>query len=308
MLQLLILSSIFYASFAQDNICEKYSKALKKTNKQLVEVIISETVKKIVAPDSSIKIYFDGTKPADSTNFLDPANAAKLVALEESLVRFFGAALQCPDGTIGSYNGRPMAKVHQIMGISVHDFVFFNDQVIGVLNATGVTEIDQVAVRILLNSLKNQIVVQGSICDKYSMALKTSNNALLFLVVNNTVVRVVAEGTITKKYFDGTKPPGSTNFLTNKKALDGLITGLIHFFGGALGCSDGTIPEYKGRKLPAIHGIMGINVNEFNFFNAELIDVLKGYKVESKDLTEVHGVLNSTKAAIVSADKKFYRQ
>jgi len=306
MFHILILFSIFYASFAQDNICEKYSKALKITNKQLVATIINGTVNKIVAPNSIIKKYFDGTKPEGSTNFLAPENADKLTALEDSLVAFFGAALQCPDGTIGPYQGPPMAKVHQVMGISIHEFTFFNDQVVAVLAGAGVSDIDQVAVRILLNSLKNQIVVQGSICDRYSDALSVSNKDLVNKVVKGTVMRVVAEGAPTKIYFDGTKPPGSLNFLDpkNKNALDGLIHGLVTFFGDALGCSDGTIPPYRGPSLRAVHGIMGINVDEFNFFNNELIGVLRGAGVVPKDLTAVHRVLNNTKSAIVSADEE----
>jgi len=299
----LFVFAIFFSVFtAQDNICDKYSKLLKITNKQLVQTVVNGTVAKVVAPASILKKYFDGTKPAGSTNFLAPENAGALKSLLEGLVAFFGAALSCPDGTIGPYTGPPLDKIHQPMGIAFHEFVKFNDDVIDTLAAAGVTDIDQVAVRILLNTLKSQIVVQNSICDRYSNMLSVTNKDLMTKVVVATVTGVTSPSAPTLKYFDGTKPPGSLNFLLpkNKNALDGVLFGLVTFFGQALGCSDGTLPPYGGPTLKNVHGIMGIAVDEFDFFNNVLIGVLRGAGVAQKDITTVHRFLNSTQPNIVS--------
>jgi len=293
------LINILYV-LAQDNICDKYSKALKLTNQQLITAIVNGTVGKIVSAKSPIKVYFDGTKPPGSTNYLQDADA--LAGLIKSLVSFFGDALSCPDGTIAPYSGPKMDKVHQRLGISIHESTFFNDQVIAVLAGFGVEESDQVAVRITLNTLREAIVFQNSVCDRYARLLKVTDKDLVTQVVKGTVAKVTATGTPTRKYFDGTKPAGSLNFLdpANKRSLDGLLNGLINFFGVALSCNDGSLAPYFGPTLRNAHRIMGIDTNEFDFFNNQVIDVLRGAGVAKMDLTAVHKILNNTKSEIVT--------
>jgi hypothetical protein len=59
---------------------------------------------------------------------------------------------------------------------------------------------------------------QASICTKYSNALNLTNKVLVRTVVNGVVGTLVAVGTPTKAYFDGTFPAGSTNFLDPQNA------------------------------------------------------------------------------------------
>jgi len=287
---------------AQDSVCDKYSSVLNLTNGQLVKTVVDNTVTKIVAPNTVTKKYFDGTKPTGSTNFLDEKNADALKALVQSLVQFFGGALGCSDGTIKPYTGPAMDKIHQPMMISANEFVAFNDAVVAVLAGAGVTDIDQVAVRIVLNGLKEQIVMQNSICDRYSNALKLTNKDLVQSVVVSVFKAVTMDSSPIKKYFDGRKPAGSLNYLNdkNKVALDGLVNGLTTFFGGVLGCSDETIAPYGGPPMKAVHKRMMINSDEFNFFNAAVINVLRQSGVAPKDLTAVLKALNSTRTDIVS--------
>jgi len=291
----------FFALFQSASICDKYSKALNLTNLKLVTTVVSGAVGKVTAAGTNTLKYFDGTKPAGSTNFLDPNNAASLKALSDALVSFFGGALGCTDGTISAYTGPTLAKVHGKMGISGGEFDFFNSQVIAVMAGAGVTPGDTSAVLKVLESTRTAIVSQ-TICDRYSRILKVSNKDLVTKVVVGTFGKITAANSIILKYFNGVKPPGSTDFLNkNKDALPGLVNGLVTFFGGALGCGDGTIPKYAGPTLKKVHGRMGINNAEFLFFNAKLISVLKDAGVAFPDLRAVDGVLNGTKADIVSA-------
>jgi len=262
-----------------------------------------ELLKKIIQPNTITKKYFDGTKPSGSTNFLDPANSDALNALVGSLVQFFGAGLGCSDGTISPYTGPSMDKVHQPMGIQSAEFNAFNEAVISVLAGAGVSDIDQVAVRIVLNGFKNDIVAQNSICDRYSVALKLSNKALVQAVVLQAFSAITADSSPIKKYFDGRKPPGSLNYLNpkNKVSLDGLVHGLTTWFGQALGCSDDTIPPYGGPSLSQVHRSMSINENEFNFFNGGVINILRSKGVASKDLVAIARALNGTRNEIVTA-------
>jgi len=292
-----------FALFHTQSICDKYSEALNISNKALVNVVVTGVIKKVTAAKTPTLKYFNGMKPVNSTNFLDPANADLLKALVDSLISFFGDALGCSDGSIKPYSGPSMSKVHQPMGIATYEFNFFNEQVVAVLKENHVSDVDATAVRIVLNGLKNDIVVQGSICDRYSDVLKVSNHDLVAKVVLAVFQKVTAFGSPIRIYFNGDKPPGSLDFLNskNKVALDGLVNGLVTWFGMALGCSDDSIAPYGGPPLNVVHKIMGINKDEFDFFNTKVLNVLRGSGVVEKDLIAVSSALNGTKREIVTA-------
>jgi len=292
---------LFAISQCQQSICDKYSKALKLTNKALVSTVVTAVVGKVTATGTNTLKYFDGEKPKGSLNFLDKANNASLTALVDSLVSFFGAALGCSDGTISAYTGPTMAKVHQPMGIKSAEFTFFNMQVLAVLTSAGVSPGDVATVGGVLNSLKKDIVSQ-TICDRYADALKISDKQLVTNVVVGTFGKITAPTSPILKFFNGVQPPGSTDFINkNKNALPGLVNGLVTFFGSALGCHDMSIGPYVGPDMKAVHGAMGIKNDEFNLFNFQLLSVLRAAGVAMPDLRAVDGVLNSTRTAIVSA-------
>jgi len=306
---MLFLFALFAVAFStqskrqDDSICDKYSAALKLNNSALVGTVVTGAFAKLVDAKSITKKYFDGTKPSGSTDYTNPANSKQLGELAASLISFFGGALGCSDGTIPAYKGPAMDKIHQPLGINVFESIAFNDAVIGVLAAAGVDELDQVAVRIALNGLKDQIVLQNSICDRYSKALSVTNKELVATVVTGVFTAVTTDGAPTLKYFNGVKPAGSMNFLNpkNKLALDGLANGLVAFFGTALGCSDETVPPYGGPNMKAVHKIMRINEGEFNFFNVQVLQVLRNAGVTSTDLSAITKFLNSTRTDIVTA-------
>jgi len=141
----------------------------------------------------------------------------------------------------------------------------------------------------------------NSICDRYSRALKLTNTVLLFKLVNGTVAGLVGPSAPTKKYFDGTKPQGSTNFLTNPLALNALKGSLVNFFWGPLGCTDRPARTYTGGSMSQVHRSMGIDKDEFNFFVTTLLGVLTKAGVSATDVQTVKNVLESTRGAIVTA-------
>jgi len=300
---LVVFALIAFCVQSQESICDKYSQALKVSNLGLVTTVVNSVVGLVVATNAPTKKYFDGTKPEGSLDFTNPKNAPALTALVNSLISFFGAALDCSDGTIPPYTGAKMGPVHQPMGISSFEFNFFNDAVVTVLKNAGVDELDYIAVKIKLIELKSEVVVQNSICDRYSAALKVNNNDLVSLVVVTTIKRITLADTPIVQYFNGVKPPGSMNFLNpkNKLALDGLIVGLTSFFGAALGCSDDTVPVYGGPPLKFVHRLMKINEAEFDFFNQAVVGTMRSAGVTAGDLRTVLGLLNSTKSDIVGA-------
>jgi len=162
----------------------------------------------------------------------------------------------------------------------------------------GVTPSDGAAVLAKLNSFHDDIVPGASLCDKYSKGLQITNQVLIQLVVDQTVQGVV-QNSVTLPFFNGQQPPRSTNFLQDATALTNLKMGLVSFFGMALGCSDGTIPDYTGGDLMTIHQKMYVSNDAFNNFNAILLGVLNSNGVTREDINTVRSVLESTKPQIV---------
>jgi len=126
-------------------------------------------------------------------------------------------------------------------------------------------------------------------------------------VVAGAFKRVTAAGTVTKKYFDGTKPPGSTNFLdeANGAALRSLVKSLVEFFGVALGCTDGTIAKYTGPSMSKVHQPMTINTKEFSFFNTEVVAVMAVAGVTPADQGTVRSLLNGLNTDIVTICNRY---
>jgi len=137
-----------------------------------------------------------------------------------------------------------------------------------------------------------------SICDFYSTAKNLSNNALVSAVVSGTVG--AALGSPLKQFFDGTTPAGSTNFTSaaNSGALTTLEFNLVQFFGGALGCTDGTITTYTGPSMQIVHQNMPITLTYFQTFCSALLGVMGGFGVSQTDLNTVNATLQTTLPAI----------
>jgi hypothetical protein len=106
-----------------------------------------------------------------------------------------------------------------------------------------------------------------------------------------------------KDYFNGVKPAGSRDFITNTANQGALVYGLVKFFGTTLGCTDNSIDQYGADEaqpdMKAIHEPMGIEQSEFDLFNTVLIGELKNVGGMGKGLSEgtankVHVFLNAT--------------
>jgi len=219
------------------------------------------------------------------------------------------------------------------LGISLAAFNQFNTILVGVTAEAGVNAQDNAIILSVLQGTQSQIVAQtgpsapgtpfvpspfvpgtpiqvpftpqgpvapsGTICNRYSFALNVSNRQLVALVVNQTVLAVVVNSD-TKPFFDGTVPPGSTNYLDprNAGALTNLNEKLIEFFGAALGCSDGSIPPYSGGTMKQVHAPLGISGTAFSQFNAELLRVLSNNGVSNEDVAAVGVILESLRPDI----------
>jgi len=128
--------------FGTSTFCSKYAAALGLSQYNLVSAVVNATTVKLVTPPSPNKIYFDGTKPPGSTNFLDPNNAAQLVALQQGLVAFFGqmGVLGCNDPAFPAYTGpTDMKALHAPMMITQSDSDAFNQALVSTIQGFGVT-------------------------------------------------------------------------------------------------------------------------------------------------------------------------
>jgi len=302
----LLIVALALCAFAEQHggsgsICDRYSAALGVSNADLLGTVVDGTIA-IVAGPGPTKKYFDGTKPPGSTNYL--TNAAALSALRTSLINFFWRPLGCTDRPIRNYTGGAMGPVHAAMGISDTEFTFFENALLNVLIRAGVSPADVTTVKGVLETTRAAIVTKSaSICDKYSAALQVSNNALLSSLVSSIIANLIAPGTPTLKYFDGTKPQGSVNFTApvNAPSLKALKQSLIAFFWAPLGCSDKPAPVYMGSTMRAVHKNMGINSREFQFFVSAAGSALTAAGVSNDDLTTVANLLTSFQTQIVTS-------
>jgi len=190
------------------------------------------------------------------------------------------------------------------MKITTNEFDYFNNQIIAVLNASGVAPEDLTTVLNLLKSTSPLIVGQ-TFCDFYSAATGKSQLQLLNDVVGGVISKLVADSSPVLKYFNGVKPPGSINYLdpNNAPLLTRLQNHIVQFFGApfALSCSDPSFPPYAGNPdMAAVHKHMGINDAEFDFFNEQVIAVIAGAGVSVRDQQFVLALLDTLRSAIVS--------
>jgi len=140
---------------------------------------------------------------------------------------------------------------------------------------------------------------QQTLCQKYASALGTSQIGLMTSVVSAVVSAEVADPHI-RLFFDGTLPPGSTNFLNNTPAFNQLAAGLIAFFGIPLGCNDPQFPKYTGGNMAQVHARMPIDRDTFEKFNSILIGALGKLGVTLADQAAIGSVLTTFASAIVN--------
>jgi len=296
---LLLLVLVALAS-AQQTICEKYSAALGVNQTTLMKTVVSAIVVNEVS-NSKIVQFFDGTKPPGSINFL--ADTEQFNRLAGGLVAFFGAALGCKAPGFPKYNGpSDMKALHQPMGIGKTEFDLFNDIFIETLAGLGVDFGDQRTIRMVLDGFAPAIINPKvlTICEKYSGALGLNQTALMQTIVGQIIVAEVSNPRILA-FFNGTTPPGSTNFLANPAALARLSNGLVAFFGAALGCNSPSFPKYTGpTDMKALHQPMGISKSNFVLFNDIFVQKLAALGVDLGDQATIRTVLDSFADAIIN--------
>jgi len=216
--------------------------------------------------------------------------------------------LGCTDGTVGLYTGGPLGLIHYNMNVTVAVFNQFVSLLVGVLQSNTVNTTELAGVTALLNSLQPQIVfppnvAAESLCDKYSFVLNLNNHDLLSAIVTGTIDGLVTNSS-TAVYFNGVQPPASTDFTSDGVALATLSNALISFFGGVLGCDDGSVTPYTGpatskRSLETVHQDMGISNQVFDDFNAIMVGVCASFGVSAADQAAILAYLESTRSQVV---------
>jgi len=300
MLTVLLLSLIAFAfAETQQTICEKYSMALGVNQVQLMTTIVTAVVTAEVS-DPAVKLFFDGTLPPGSINFLN--NQTAFGRLAANLIAFFGAAIGCNDANFPAYRGnKDMKAVHRFMPIDYDTFEMFNTIFIGALAKLGVDGGDQAAIRGVLDSFAGSIINPRIICGKYAQALGVTEVQLMETVVTAVVKAELGDSTVLP-FFNGQTPPGSINFLTNTTAFKNLAGNLVAFFGGALGCNQ-MFPPYQGNpSMKQVHAKMPITTAVFSNFNNVFQMTLGNLGVSRGDQLTIRGILDSFAQFIVNTN------
>jgi len=139
------------------SICDRYANALGLVDQDLVSAIVAGVLANVTNPSSPILKYFNGS--TGLTDYTNPANSAQLTVLTQHLVEFFGmnGVLSCSAGNFPAYTGRTLQAAHASMQITQSDFEYFNQVVLGVATAAGVTAADGATVATVLESTKSQV-------------------------------------------------------------------------------------------------------------------------------------------------------
>jgi hypothetical protein len=302
MKSILVLLVIALITVNGQTLCDKYKGT--GNGHALVETVVNATIGAVVDPKNGIAGFFNGQ--LGGTDFTAAANAGLLNNLRAGLVSFFGDkfALNCTDGSITAYAGADMNTTHAGLKIDFKAFFTFNNLLLNVLTGASVQKADVGAVAMLLDSLRpsicNQVADCTSLCNKLVVpGLGTTNGTVAF-VVNATVVAALGDVTL-KPYFTGVTG-GRVDFTAaaNAGAFGNLFSHLVSYFGGALGCSDGTIAPYTGLTLKEAHTGMMVTQKAFDTFNSALMGVLKPF-ISQGEFDFVYGFLNSTHDDVCTA-------
>lgn len=132
------------------------------------------------------------------------------------------------------------------MPISAAEFDLFNDIFITALAKLGVDAEDQATIRSVLDGFAKDIINPTYICSKYAKALGVTQVDLM-TIATAVVTKELVDPAIVG-FFNGTLPPGSTNFLNSTSEFNRFAEGLVAFFGGIVGCTETGFPEYTGSK------------------------------------------------------------
>jgi len=144
-------------------ICNRYSGALNLRNYDLVNTVVLGVFTNITTVGSPLVSFFDGSTvnfPGGmKVNFITAGMSQTVLVTH--LIQFFGAALGCSDGTIGTYAGANMTAAHNFMIINNANFNYFNQAVLGVMRGAGVTAADLTSVLAVLETTRASICNQA---------------------------------------------------------------------------------------------------------------------------------------------------
>lgn len=89
-------------------ICEKYSTALNLSQMNFMDTVVNQVLEDELA-NPTIRVFFDGTAPAGSTDFTK--STTNFSTLTGHFTTFFGSALGCNDPAFPKYTGNMDMKV-----------------------------------------------------------------------------------------------------------------------------------------------------------------------------------------------------
>eukprot|EP01097_Dermamoeba_algensis_P011192 TRINITY_DN856_c0_g1_i1.p1 TRINITY_DN856_c0_g1~~TRINITY_DN856_c0_g1_i1.p1 ORF type:complete len:261 (+),score=98.85 TRINITY_DN856_c0_g1_i1:103-885(+) len=140
-----------------------------------------------------------------------------------------------------------------------------------------------------------------SLCDKYSRILNTTNSRLLGSLVTGFFGQWAGDSSPIKRWFDGTFPPGTENYVGNETLRNSLAGSIISFLAlpNGLGCTDGTVGPYTGRTMRASHTGLMITNSAFSVFVTQAAGVLEGAGVAAADIGAIGGYLEGFRTTIV---------
>jgi truncated hemoglobin YjbI len=238
-----------------------------------VKAVVHDFVLK-AAGDSKVNFFRDGKYKLDD---------AGVAHLEELLVQLVS---QVTGGPL-KYTGRAMKPVHEGMGITDTEFSAIAEDLVEVLKSYKVPEKEINDLVGIIASTKKDIVEPPRPINPNSLWARLGGEPAVKAVVHDFVAKAATDPKV--DFTRGGKYSLDAAAVTHFEEL--IVQFVSSVSGGPL--------KYTGRDMKTSHAGMKITEEQFAAIAADLIEVLKTYKVPEKEISELIDLVATTKKDIV---------
>lgn len=235
-----------------------------------------------------------------------PIDAAGVVALEKQLVDLVSATTGGPL----KYTGKEMKAAHKGMGITDAQFNALAGDLITVLDKYKVPQKEKDELIAIVGSTRAEIVEgpggdapppptpDAKPAETAKPEMKKDEKPLWDRLGGEPAVKAVISDFVDKAAAD----PKVDFTRGGKYAIDAAgVTNLKKLLVELVSANTGGPLKYEGKSMKDSHKGMGITEEQFGAIAADLIEVLKEYKVPQKEIDELIGIIATTKKDIVEA-------
>jgi len=247
------------ADYHTPTLCEKWATESTKFNGDqlaMMTAVVTGVFTALVG-NSSTKVFFDGTVPCGSRDFVD--NTIIQGVLVTELVAFFGSAgvLGCTDGGYPQYTGNPdMGQVHEYMPITEFIYDSFVNTLVEVVQGALTGDVPSLTADLTaVGSLLYSPGVYGLICNQADCTKNGAASSGIFIGKTCSAPATAGTSTATSGAAGGTSTTGAAG--TTGAATGGTTGGTT----GTAAGTTGTTAAATGTTTATTTGASNNNNN-----------------------------------------------